>query len=71
MPKLLLTGIGLVIAGIISGTIELIFYGGRLDENNVVQESYFLPLSFMLVFVGIILLVASVLRNLLRKAKTS
>jgi hypothetical protein len=71
MSKLVLTAIGLVIAGIISGAIEQIFYGGRLDENNVVQDSFFLPLSFMLIFVGVAMLVASVILNLLRRAKTS
>ena len=71
MSKLVLAAIGLVIAGIISGAIEQIFYGGRLNENNVVQDSFFLPLSFMLIFVGAAMLVASVILNLLRRAKTS
>ena len=61
MSKLMLTGIAFVIAGIASGIYEKIFYGNRLDENNVVQESFFLPLSFMLTFLGIILLAASLI----------
>jgi hypothetical protein len=32
--------------------LEQIFYGGRLDENNVLQESFFLPLAFILLFLG-------------------
>lgn len=71
MSKLMLTGIAFLIAGIISGAIEQIFYGGRLDANNVVQESFFLPLSFMLVFAGIILLATSAIRYPLRRTKTS
>jgi hypothetical protein len=51
-----LAGICLVIAGMACGAIEKIFYGGRLDENNVVQDSFFLPLSFFLAFTGIVVL---------------
>ena len=71
MSKLMLAGIAFVIAGITSGIIEQVFYGGRLDENNVVQESFFLPLSFMLSFLGIVLLAASAVRYLIRSAKLS
>lgn len=71
MSKLMLTGIAFVIAGIASGIYEKIFYGNRLDENNVVQESFFLPLSFMLTFLGIILLAASLIRYLITRAKMS
>jgi hypothetical protein len=71
MSKLMLTGIAFVIAGIMCAAFEKIFYGGRLDENNVVQESFFLPLSFMLAFVGIILLAAGLIRYLIRRAKMS
>ena len=45
-------GIAQVIAGITSGFLEQVFYGGRLDENNVVQDSFFLPLAFILMFLG-------------------
>jgi hypothetical protein len=71
MSKFMLTGIAFVIAGIMCGAFEQIFYGGRLDENNVVQESFFLPLSFMLTFLGIILLAAGLTRYLIRRAKMS
>ena len=71
MSKFILTGMAFVIAGITSGIIEKIFYGTRLDENNVVQESFFLPLSFMLTFLGIILLAAGLIRYLIRRARMS
>ena len=39
-------------AGMTSGFLEQVFYGGRVDENDVVQDSFFLPLAFILVFLG-------------------
>lgn len=39
-------------AGMTSGFLEQVFYGGRVDESNVVQDSFFLPLAFILVFLG-------------------
>jgi len=52
-----LAGIALVIVGIICGAIEKIFYGNRLDANNVLQESFFLPLSIFLTLIGLVVLV--------------
>jgi hypothetical protein len=46
---------------------EAVFYGGRLDENNVVQESFFLPLTFILIALAIISFVVFGARNLLKK----
>jgi len=54
MSKFMWLGIALVIAGITSGFLEQVFYGGRLDENNVVQDSFFLPLAFILMFLGVV-----------------
>lgn len=39
-------------AGMTSGVLEQVFYGGRVDENDVVQDSFFLPLAFILIFLG-------------------
>ena len=58
----------LVLLGL-SGLCQLMertFYGG-LDENGVLQESFFLPLSVMLGIVGLVLLLASVFRYIFRK----
>ena len=51
-----LAGIGLVIVGVICGALEKIFYGNRLDANNVLQESFFLPLSIFLTLIGLVVL---------------
>ena len=51
MSKLMWTGIAVLMAGVASGLLEKTFYG-YIDENNVVQESFFLPLAFILIFLG-------------------
>jgi hypothetical protein len=56
MSKARFAGMGLLIAGVACGAIEAMFHGGRLDENKVVQESFFLPLSIFLAFTGIVVL---------------
>jgi len=56
MSKTAFVGIGLVIVGVVCGAIEKIFYGNRLDANNVLQESFFLPLSIFLTLIGIVIL---------------
>lgn len=53
MKKLMWLGIALIASGVLSAILEQVFYGGRLDENNVVQESFFLPLAFILIFLGV------------------
>ena len=52
MSKLTWLGVALIVSGVVSGILEQIFYGARLDENNVLQESFFLPLAFVLIFLG-------------------
>ena len=56
MSRLSLIGIALVIGGAVCGALEKIFYANRLDENNVIQESFFLPLSIFLTLIGIVVL---------------
>jgi len=51
MSKLTWLGIAMVMAGMVSGVLEKTFYG-YVDENNVLQESFFLPLAFILIFSG-------------------
>ena len=62
-------GIFFLIAGFISGKIEEIYYGNRLDENNVLQESFFLPLAIILTFLGIAFLTVAVVRYSVRKLR--
>jgi hypothetical protein len=59
MSRLTWLGIALVVSGVASGILEQNFYGGRLDENNVLQESFFLPLAFILIFLGCALIVVA------------
>ena len=69
MSKLMWLGIALVVAGMASGILEQIFYGGRLDENNVLQESFFLPLAFILIFLGGGLIIVATGRYLKKKIR--
>lgn len=69
MTKTMWFGIALVIAGVASGIFEQVLYGGRLDENNVVQESFFLPLAFILIFLGGVLIVVAAALLLLNKVR--
>ena len=59
MSKLTWLGIALVVSGVASGILERRFYGGRLDENDVLQESFFLPLAVILTFMGCALIVVA------------
>ena len=45
-----------MIVGVVCGAMEKIFYGNRLDANNVLQESFFLPLSIFLTLIGLVVL---------------
>ncbi len=69
MSKITWVGIILVIAGVTSGFLEKIFYGNQLDENNVVQENFFLPLAFILIFIGVAFIGFAVVRTLIRKMR--
>jgi hypothetical protein len=69
MSKLIWLGVALVIAGIASGILEDTFYGGRVDENNVLQESFFLPLAFILFFFGGVLIVVTAVFGLMKKMR--
>jgi hypothetical protein len=51
MTKTMWSGSALLIAGVASWILDRLLYGG-LDENNVLQESFFLPLAFILIFLG-------------------
>lgn len=62
MSKLTWLGIAALMAGVASGALEKIFYG-YVDENNVLQESFFLPLAFILIFLGVGLIVVAIARN--------
>ena len=69
MTRTMWSGFALVVAGVASGILEQVLYGGRLDENNVVQESFFLPLAFILVFLGGVLILVAAALFLLKKVR--
>ena len=67
MSKLMWVGVALTVSGVLSGTLEQVFYGGRLDENNVVQESLFLPLAYILILLGAGLIAVATVRHLIKR----
>jgi hypothetical protein len=69
MSKLMWLGIAVLTAGGMSGVLERTFYG-YVDENNVLQESFFLPLAFILIFLGGGLIVVSIVRILSRRLRS-
>ncbi len=51
MFKLMWLGIVVLMAGLVSGVLETTLYG-YVDENNVLRESFLLPMAFILIFLG-------------------
>ncbi|WP_178346938.1 DUF3955 domain-containing protein [Marivita hallyeonensis] len=58
--------LGFTVLAVVCGTLEVLFFGGRLDENGVVQESLFLPLSFIFAAMAITAVVFAILRVFLK-----
>ncbi|KPB02690.1 DUF3955 domain-containing protein [Ahrensia marina] len=56
--KIRLIGISAIIIAVLFWLAEKVFYGG-IDADGVLQESFFLPLSFLVGAIGILLLVVS------------
>lgn len=57
---------GFAVLALICGTIELMMFGGRVNEDGVVQESLFLPLTFILAAMAITAVVFAILRVFLK-----
>jgi len=57
--KLVLVGVILVVLGGLARLAEELLYGGQVDDAGVVQESFFLPLSFLLLILGALLLLGA------------
>ncbi|MGC1503720.1 MAG: hypothetical protein WA782_06215 [Sulfitobacter sp.] len=62
MSKLRIAGIIALGLAVLSGFAETMFYGD-VDADNVLQESMFLPLSFILAAIGVVLIVVSLFRR--------
>ena len=61
--RLRITGfIALVLAGL-SWLAETVFYG-TIDSSGILQESFFLPLTYILAALGIVLIFASLVIKL-------
>lgn len=52
-------GLLALVLALLCGLAETIFYGGEVDANGVIQESLFLPLTFIFGAIGIVLVVLS------------
>ncbi len=62
MTKLRLFGIVALVLAALSGLSERLFYDG-VDPDGVLQESFFLPLSYILATLGIVMIAASVFQS--------
>ena len=67
LSKLSLLGLGFVSLGVLCGIAENALYGGRLDSNGVIQESLFLPLTFVFLAIGAAFLLTAVLKRFFQK----
>jgi len=62
LSKIAILGIVVLSTGMLFAVIEKVFYGNRLDANNVLQESLFLPLSILFILAGAGIIVFAALR---------
>ena len=63
MSKLMWLGIAAMMVGVASGFLERTYYS-YVDEKNVLQESFFLPLAFIMIVLGGGLIVVAIARDL-------
>ncbi len=62
MTKLRLFGIVALVLAALSGLFERLFYGD-VGPDGVLQESFFLPLAYILATLGIVMIAASVFQS--------
>ncbi|WP_102868659.1 DUF3955 domain-containing protein [Pseudovibrio exalbescens] len=63
--KLQKSGLFIIVLGAVSLGLEKVYYGG-VDSNGVLQESFFLPLGFLLLGLGVLLIIGAFLLKLIR-----
>ncbi len=68
LTRLSLIGIAFIGIGAVCGIIQNVFYG-RIDAGGFLHDSIFLPLSYLFLFAGALLLLISILINLLGRNK--
>jgi len=59
---LLTLGLITLVFACLSWLAETLFYGD-VDAQGVLQESFFLPLTFILALLGVVLVIASIILN--------
>jgi len=64
---LLITSLVFFALAAVCGIAESVLFGGRIDQNNVVQESLFLPLTFIFAAGGIVFCALYFVRRLFGK----
>ncbi|MGD9652287.1 MAG: DUF3955 domain-containing protein [Candidatus Dadabacteria bacterium] len=68
LTRLSLIGIAFIGIGAVCGIIQNVFYG-RIDAGGFLHDSIFLPLSYLFLFAGALMLLISILINLLGRNK--
>ena len=68
--KLFLASLFFMILGILSLFMENIFYG-YIDQNGVLQESFFLPMSSFSFSLGLVAMIFSIIRLYLKRFNKS
>ena len=68
--KPFLLSLSVLFLGVLSLVMENIFYG-TIDENGVLQESFFLPLGSVSVLLGVVGMLVSILWFYLNNKKKS
>ncbi|MCA9810756.1 MAG: DUF3955 domain-containing protein [Candidatus Dadabacteria bacterium] len=66
--RLSLIGVTFIAIGAACGIIQNVFYGW-IDADGFIHDSLFLPLSYLFLFAGALLLLISILINLLGRNK--
>ena len=66
--RLSLIGVAFIVIGAVCGIIQNVFYGW-IDADGFIHDSLFLPLSYLFLFAGALLLLISILINLLGRNK--
>ena len=66
-PKPIFTlALGFTILAVLCGTLEALFFAGRTDANGVIQESLFLPLTFIFAAMAVTSVIFAILRIFLK-----
>ena len=68
LTRLSLIGVTFIAIGAVCGIIQNVFYGW-MDADGFIHDSLFLPLSYLFLFAGVLLLLISILIKLLGRNK--